>query len=214
MNNNAAIVDYPAAGPNPETTIRAQIISGRGGAGLGKNWDGFGITSSQAAADAVNSAAVGYAVNGSLPLGPYTTFAGQPVDPSSVLMRYTRTGDANLDGLVDNNDVTIVGANYAPDSAKPFWALGDFDYNGFVDNGWAYITTQARHRLAIPQQSPPYLNRQACSFLPADYPPSFYSEFADPHVVLPASRERLIGSNAKRCNPSIPPRSRPNLVLF
>jgi hypothetical protein len=48
-------------------------------------------------------------------------------------LRYTRTADANLDGVVDNNDVTIVGANYAPGFAKPHWALGDFDYNGFVD---------------------------------------------------------------------------------
>ena len=87
--NNPAIVDYPAAGPNPETTIRNQIIAGRGGSGLGKTWNGLGITSSQAAADAVNSTSVGYAVNGSLPLGPYTTFRGEPADNTSVLMAYT-----------------------------------------------------------------------------------------------------------------------------
>jgi hypothetical protein len=134
LSNNAAIVDYPAEGPNPETTIRAQIISARGGIGLGKSWNGLGITSSQAAADPVNSTSVGYAVNGSLPLGPYTAFGGQTVDASAALMRYTRTGDANLDGIVNNDDVTIVGANYAPGVPKPSWALGDFDYNGFVDN--------------------------------------------------------------------------------
>ena len=54
--------------------------------------------------------------------------------PRSVLIRYTRTADANLDGVVNDNDVTIVGANYAPGIAKPSWALGDFDYNGFVDD--------------------------------------------------------------------------------
>jgi hypothetical protein len=77
---------------------------------------------------------IGYAVNGQLPLGAYSEFRGQSVDASSVLMRFTRTGDANLDGVVNNNDVTIVGANYAPGFAKPRWDLGDFDYNGFVDN--------------------------------------------------------------------------------
>jgi hypothetical protein len=77
---------------------------------------------------------VGYAVNGQLPLGPYTNFRGQPVDNSSILMRFTRTGDANLDGVVNNDDVTIVGANFAPGASKPRWDLGDFDYNGFVDN--------------------------------------------------------------------------------
>ena len=72
-----------------------------------------------------------------LPLGAYSTFRGLAVDASSVLIAYTRTGDANLDGVVDNDDVTVVGANYAPGVAKPAesaWALGDFDYNGFVDN--------------------------------------------------------------------------------
>jgi hypothetical protein len=48
LNNNSAIVDYAAAGPNPATTVRDQIIAGRGGAGLGKGWTGMGITSSAA----------------------------------------------------------------------------------------------------------------------------------------------------------------------
>jgi hypothetical protein len=97
----------------------------------------MGITSSQAQADAVanpNGTSIGYAENSALPLGAYSTFHGQTVDNTSVLLAYTRTGDANLDGVVDNNDVTIVGANYAPGIPKAAWALGDFDYNGFVDN--------------------------------------------------------------------------------
>ena len=134
VTNNAVVVDYPAAGPSPDATIRAQIIAGRGGSGLGKTWNGLGITSSQAAADPVNSSSVGYAVNGTMPLGALATFRGQAVDASTVLVRYTRTADANLDGVVNNDDVTIVGANYAPGFAKPRWDLGDFDYNGFVDN--------------------------------------------------------------------------------
>jgi hypothetical protein len=99
LTDNAAIIDY--SGTSSDATVRNQIIAGRGGSGLGKTWNGQGITSSTAAA---------------------------------ILMRFTRTGDANLDGVVNNNDVTIVGANYAPGFAKPRWDLGDFDYNGFVDN--------------------------------------------------------------------------------
>src|SRR4029078_1590704 len=108
---NAAIVDYPTAGPSPAATIRGQIIAGRGGSGLGKSWNGPGITSSTAQNDVVtspNSASVGYAVNSDLPLGAYTNFRGQPVDPSSVLIRYTRTADANLDGKGNAKDVTMV----------------------------------------------------------------------------------------------------------
>jgi hypothetical protein len=69
-----------------------------------------------------------------LPLGPYITFRGEPIDKTAILIGYTRTGDANLDGIVNDDDVTIVGANYAPGEPKPSWALGDFDYNGFVDD--------------------------------------------------------------------------------
>ena len=43
-------------------------------------------------------------------------------------------GDANLDGVVNDDDVTIVGAVYAPGVPNASWANGDFDYNGFVDD--------------------------------------------------------------------------------
>jgi hypothetical protein len=97
----------------------------------------MGITSSAAAAanaEEPESRSVGYAENRDLPLGPYTNFYGQAVDDTSVLIAYTRTGDANLDGVVDDMDVTIVGATYAPGVPQPHWAVGDFDYNGFVDD--------------------------------------------------------------------------------
>jgi hypothetical protein len=135
VNVNAVVIDY--SGTSPAATIRQQIIAGRGGSGLGKIWNGNGITSSAAAnanATQPDSRSVGYAENSALPLGPYTNFRGQPVDSTSILIAFTRTGDANLDGLVNDDDVTIVGATYAPGVPNASWALGDFDYNGFVDD--------------------------------------------------------------------------------
>jgi hypothetical protein len=135
LSNNAAIVNY--TGVSPAATVRQQIIAGRGGSGLGKAWNGPGITSSAtAAANATEpeSRSVAYAENAALPLGSYTTFRGRPVDETSLLMAFTRTGDANLDGVVNDEDVTIISATYAPGVPQPFWALGDFDYNGFVDD--------------------------------------------------------------------------------
>jgi hypothetical protein len=135
LTNNAAIIDDAMA--STAATVRAQILAGRGGSGLGAAWTGQGITSSAvAAANAANpeSRSVGFAVNATMPLGPLTTFRGQPVANTSILMAFTRTGDANLDGLVNDDDVTIVGATYAPGVPQPSWALGDFDYNGFVDD--------------------------------------------------------------------------------
>jgi hypothetical protein len=132
LSSNVAILDY--TGATPAATIRSQLIAGRGGPGFGATWTGQGITSSTAAAAEPESRSVGYAENSSLPLGAYTNFRGRPVDDTSVLMAYTRTGDANLDGVVNDDDVTIVGATYAPGVTQPSWALGDFDYNGFVDD--------------------------------------------------------------------------------
>ncbi|MEX2141771.1 MAG: PHB depolymerase family esterase [Pirellulales bacterium] len=133
--NNAAIINY--TGASPAAMVRQQILTGRGGPGFGAAWTGQGITSSAAAAAVATdpeARSVGYAENSSLPLGRYSTFRGQSVDETSVLMAFTRTGDANLDGIVDDNDVTIVSATYAPGVPQPHWTLGDFDYNGFVDD--------------------------------------------------------------------------------
>jgi hypothetical protein len=132
LTDNAAIVNY--TGASPVATIRAQILAARGGPGFGATWNGQGITSSTAAAADAESRSVGFAENATMPLGPYANFRGQPVDNTSVLIAFTRTGDANLDGLVNDDDVTIVGATYAPGVPQPSWALGDFDYNGFVDD--------------------------------------------------------------------------------
>jgi hypothetical protein len=135
IGNNALVVDY--AGTSPVATVRERIISGRGGPGLGATWTGTGLTSSAAAQANVTEAesrSVGYAENALLPLGPYATFRGQTVDATAVLIAYTRTGDANLDGQVNDNDVTVIGASYAPGAANGAWALGDFEYNGFIDD--------------------------------------------------------------------------------
>ncbi|MEX2139552.1 MAG: RHS repeat-associated core domain-containing protein [Pirellulales bacterium] len=136
ITDNAVIVDY--TGASPAETIRGLILTGRGGVGIGNGiWTGAGITSSTAAAENLlnpESRSVGYAENGSLPGGPHTTYRGQAVDGTAVLIAYVHTADANLDGTVDDEDVRVVTQAYAPGTPQPNWALGDFDYNGFVDD--------------------------------------------------------------------------------
>jgi hypothetical protein len=135
ISDNAAVLDY--TGDSPAATVRAQLLAGRGGPGFGATWTGQGITSSTAAAANATepeARSVGYAENSMLPLGSYTTFHGETVDDSSILVAMTRTGDANLDGVVNDDDVTIIGATYAPGVPNANWAQGDFDYNGFVDD--------------------------------------------------------------------------------
>jgi subtilisin-like proprotein convertase family protein len=135
IGNDALVVDY--SGASPATAIRERIVSGRGATGLGASWTGKGITSSAVAAANLldpESRSIAFAENAALPLGAYTTFRGQPVDNTAVLIAFTRTADANLDGLVNDDDVTILGASYAPAASNTLWALGDFDYNGLVDD--------------------------------------------------------------------------------
>ena len=137
ITNNALVIDY--TGASPVTAIRDKILSGRGGAGLGKGWNGTGLTSSTAAQGNQTDPelrAVGYAENALLPLGSYSNFRGLAVDNTAVLIAYTRTADANLDGVVNDDDVTILGANYAPDIARPTWARGDLS-----TTVWSMTTT-------------------------------------------------------------------------
>src|SRR5207237_9513726 len=122
--------------------LKAQIINARnvrvGGVGDG-TWDGKGIGSSTAAAHftsfGIEERAVGYALNQDLPLGQYATFGGQTVAGTDVLVRYTRMGDADLDGKCGDNDVTLVGAFYDFGVTTTYeWMNGDFNYDGKVDD--------------------------------------------------------------------------------
>jgi hypothetical protein len=136
ITDNALVIDYQ--GESPIAVIRERILAGRSAAGIGSGtWRGTGITSSVAAE--INSTdgesrSVGYAENAALPLGQYAVFRGQAVDDTAILIAYVRTSDANLDGVVNDDDATIVGATFEPVRSSANWALGDFDFNGFIDD--------------------------------------------------------------------------------
>jgi hypothetical protein len=167
LNNGAAVVDY--TGTSPIGPVRQRILAGRGVVGLGATWNGMGITSTAAAtanATEPESRSIGFAENATMPLGPLMTFRGQAVDSTSILIAYTRTGDANLDGVVNDDDVTIVGATYAPGQAQPAWAMGDFDFNGFVDDDDVTLLGALYNPSAPPLASAPFA--VAGSALPAE----------------------------------------------
>ena len=121
LRDNALIVDY-AAGPSPLADIRGALAAGYAG-GL---WNGAGIISSSAAANP--GYALGYAEASELFTAFPATFAGQTVDDSAVLVRYTRGGDANLDGSVNLQDFNRVAANFG--QADTSWFQGNFNYDG------------------------------------------------------------------------------------
>jgi hypothetical protein len=120
--------------------IKNHLSNGRGaptGGVANAPWTGTrGITSSSAAAfnqGGNERRSVGYARNGDL-LVPYDQFAGEDVDEDDILVRYTKNGDANLDGVVNNNDITILAGFYRPGQVGRHWHQADFNYDGFTDN--------------------------------------------------------------------------------
>src|SRR5207248_1076161 len=110
------------------TTIANQIKSGfNNGA-----WTGSGISSSAAAAVAKDSGnphktAIGYATAGAIGI---STFAGEPVIPSSIVARYTLSADANLDGVVNALDFNALASHFGASDA--YWFNGDYNYDGTV----------------------------------------------------------------------------------
>ncbi|MBE3070761.1 MAG: pre-peptidase C-terminal domain-containing protein, partial [Planctomycetes bacterium] len=126
------VLDYAQGDAGPLADVAAWLRVGMDDAM--SPWDGQGITSSPAAADAAHLTAVGMLDNTDPKSGGKTEFAGQAVDASSVLVAYTWWGDANLDGVIDANDYDVIDKNYlfTPNPAAP-WFTGDFTYDGVID---------------------------------------------------------------------------------
>jgi hypothetical protein len=98
------------------------------------SWNGAGLNSSHAAAIAADSlnphkTALGYATASSLGI---SSFDGQSVSGANVLVRYTWTGDANLDGVVNALDFNALASNFGGASGR-FWNQGDFNYDGLTN---------------------------------------------------------------------------------
>jgi autotransporter-associated beta strand protein len=132
LTDNAMIVDYDDPAASPLQDIKRWIASGCDG----RMWDGNGIVSTSAASNPLTFG-LGYAQNDLLlPKDRYSIFAGQDVDLTTVLVKYTYLGDANLDGKVDDNDVTILVLNYDRGSVSThMWHEGDVSgYDGKIDD--------------------------------------------------------------------------------
>ncbi len=107
LTNNSLIVDYTAVGTLVDDT-RLMLQSGK-------------LTSSS------TGGKLGYGDNAIL---GKATLAGQSVDSTSLLVKFTYGGDANLDGQVDISDLGSLATAWQ--TSAP-WTGGDFDYSGFVD---------------------------------------------------------------------------------
>ena len=110
LTNNALIIPYSSLGSILDD-MRQELSDGR-------------LTTSLSA----GGHALGYADN--TVLGK-STFGGQTVDASNVLIGYTFTGDANLDGVVNALDFNAIATNFG--SGGKYWTDGDVTYDGNVN---------------------------------------------------------------------------------
>jgi hypothetical protein len=107
-------------------------------------WDGAGIRASEAA-NTGGLKALGIVQNrnpGPPPEPLMGTFDGQAVDLDDVLVKFTYSGDSNLDGKVDGFDLPLFleGLYGTYTSTYPhlpgtpaLWRVGDYNYDGKVD---------------------------------------------------------------------------------
>lgn len=128
LGNNTLLVDY--SGASVIGDIRAAVAAGYGTSAA--HWTGAGIRSRGAAADPSLGIGVAEAANILHISGTQTaSFAGETVDATTVLVRVTKLGDTNLDGMVTFGDFQRFEAGFGQSGAT--WRTGDFNYDGVVD---------------------------------------------------------------------------------
>ena len=136
VTDNDLILDY--SGATPIGTAAVGVYSGfssliqRGH--NGGSWNGTGgiITSMPDAADGLTTVAIAEAseVLGISP-GENGEFNGFTVDGTTLLIKYTYAGDANLDGVISGDDYSVVDFNAGVPNASGY-LNGDFNYDGMI----------------------------------------------------------------------------------
>jgi len=171
LKDNALIVDY--TGATPLSTIIGNIMTARAADAFGNaSWTGNGLTSTTAQASPFGFA-LGVVDNSALGAGAYATFFTQPVDSTSILVRYTRNGDTDLSGTANSVDFTSLATSFNQSSKT--WINGDFNFNGVV-NGVDFNALATNYGLSgAPPPAPPLSEPAAAP--PA--PPAGASLFSD-----------------------------------
>jgi hypothetical protein len=116
-------------------------------------WDGNGIiTSRSAALEGLTTVGISEARDALGLTGAQTAlFSGQTVDATTVLVKYTYAGDANLDGTLNIDDYTRIDSGVS--AGLSGWSNGDFNYDGKM-NIDDYVIIDGN----IGNQGPPFSN--------------------------------------------------------
>jgi hypothetical protein len=139
LNDNDMIIDYNL-GPSPIGAWNGTAYNGLTGliqqAYDFSAWDGLGITTKTAdAAGGLTTLAIGEAADVLFLSGnELGHFDGELVDATTVLIKYTYAGDANMDGLIDASDYGVID-NYFQFPGTTGVENGDFNFDGVIDAG-------------------------------------------------------------------------------
>ncbi len=126
LTDNSLIVDYAQGAQSPAATVEALIATGYNAG----NWQGNGVTSSNAADPSTNGIYTLGIVDNAAMTNAFTSFGGQTVDTSSVLVRFTYRSDRNLDGAININDSFSFNGSYNEAASSFNWLAGDLNFDG------------------------------------------------------------------------------------
>ena len=128
LNESDLILDYAAGAVSPAAAVRGLIASARNTGG----WTGVGLTSSAAKSNTARTTALGYltAAEYKSVYGTTASFAGESIDDTAVLVRYTLNGDTDFDRGVSINDFNRLSGAFGSTNAS--WLSGDADYDAGV----------------------------------------------------------------------------------
>ncbi|MBC8107571.1 MAG: hypothetical protein H7Z14_13350 [Anaerolineae bacterium] len=153
--DNDLILDYAAA------TQLAVIQSLINAARANGTWTGSGLTSSTARTSNPKNRTLGAIEASSFKsiYGVNAPFAGESIDTTAVLVKFTYYGDADFNGVVDFDDYSRIDAGF--NNNRTGWMNGDVDGNGIVDFDDYSLIDQAFNtqgaplrRQSAPQQKP------------------------------------------------------------
>jgi parallel beta-helix repeat protein len=173
LTNNDLILRATAANKDAiHADLQTKITSAQNGvdANFVTNWNGPGITSSAARTSNVAAGfdltALGVIRNSDLditagvPGSSHTSFGGVPVYADDVLVKYTYTGDGNLDGAVTFDDYAAMDSAFFGLIPNLGWATGDIDFDSAINFDDYSVVDQAfffqgaplaaRRRISIP----------------------------------------------------------------
>jgi hypothetical protein len=156
MNDNDMIIRASAATKDAvHQQMENWIISGRNGQdpNFVTNWNGTGIISSEARSrnvgsgmDLVNLGVIRNSdmdIRTGVPGSAWTTWGGQTVGFDDVLLKFTYTGDGDLDGDIDFEDYAAMDSAFFALIQNMGWATGDVDMDGDIDFDDYSIVDQA-----------------------------------------------------------------------